>query len=568
MSLAELQERGEAPAWLTEEGYKSLSSGYLLPGETPRSLYRRLSIRAASILSRLEIEDLESKFFNMFWRNWFCPASPIAANFGTDRGLPISCYGLHIPDSVDGIMSSMHEVSMLTKGGGGIGTYWGEVRARGSKISGNGRSNGIVPFLKILDSVTAGINQGDTRKGASSAYLPIEHGDFDEFMRIRRPEGDINLQCPNIHHAISIGDDFMNSVLNGDIDARNKWRDIIRARFETGEPYLFFRDTINRSRPDCYVGNDLRVNTSQLCTEITLANDDDHTFVCCISSLNAARYDEWKGTDVVQLAIFFLDAVMEEFIIKTEGLSGFDRARRFAIKSRALGLGILGFHSYLQARMLPFDSLMAYSINRAMFSEMRREADKATATLSLVLGEPEWCRGYGRRNTHTLAVAPTVTNSILSGNVSKGIEPWAANAFTEKASKGVFFQKNKELQKHLRELDMDNDSVWNSIVMNDGSVQHLNLPDAIKEVFLTARELNQFVIVKLAAARQQYIDQTQSLNLFFPANADMKYVSNVHIEAWRSGVQTLYYLRTGAILKGDSGMNYSRSSSECSYCEG
>lgn len=563
-----LIKQGEAPKWLTEEGYKTLKGGYLLPDETPKMMWRRVS--KASAL-RLKKPELEEEFFQLFWKNWLCGASPVLANMGTERGLPISCFGLTIPDSVDGIMSSIHEVAMLSKNGGGIGTYWGEVRPRGSAITGNGKSDGIIPFLKILDSTTIGISQGGTRRGASSAYLDIEHGDFDEFLQMRRPQGDVNRQCLNLHQGVCISDAFMEKVVAGGKEARRKWKELLKSRFETGEPYILFTDTANRNRPECYIKNDLKVKTSQLCSEILLHTDENHTFVCCLSSMNLARWDEWKDTNAVQTAIWFLDGVMEEFIQKTENMPGFERARRFAIKSRALGLGVLGFHTLLQSKMLSFESMEAYLLNNVIFKRMREEADKATVDLAMEYGEPEWCKGFRRRNTHCLAVAPTVSNSLISGNVSAGIEPISANAYTQKTAKGTFLQQNRELMKLLISLNQNTDEVWKSIVLNEGSVQHLDfLTKEQKEVFMTAREINQFALVKLASGRQKYIDQGQSLNLFFPANTDPKYFNEVHLEAWKSGVITLYYTRTGSVLKADSGSRsyYKREASECVMCEG
>jgi len=567
MKLEELKKIGEAPEWLTEEGFLTLSKGYMLKGETPKGLWRRAAKASAKNLNKPELED---KFFDIIWKNWLCLASPIASNMGTERGLTISCFGIHVDDSILGIMDSLKEVALLSKNGGGIGTYWGDVRSRGSSIKNNGKSDGIIPFLKILDSVTIGVNQGGTRRGASSAYLPIEHGDFDEFIEIRRPSGDLNRQCLNIHHAVSIGDDFMQKVIDGDKKSREKWKKLLKSRFETGEPYLFFRDSAERDKPESYKKNNLDVKASQLCTEILLHCDEDNTFVCCLSSMNLAKWDEWKDTDAVKIAIWFLDGVMEEFIQKTENKPGFERARNFAINSRAIGLGVLGFHTLLQQKNLAFDDLPTYLLNLEIFKLMRKQADEATTELALEYGEPKWCEGLKRRNTHCLAIAPTVSNSIISGNVSAGIEPFAANAFAQKTAKGTFFQKNKTLKMLLESLGQDTEEVWKSIINNDGSVHHLDfLSEEQKNVFLTAREINQFVLVKLAAARQKFIDQGQSLNLFFPSNVDPKYFSDVHIEAWKQDLKTLYYTRTGSVLRGDSSTRqYKREISECSYCEG
>lgn len=566
-TLDELKAADQAPNWMTIEGFTTLSNGYLLPGETPRDMYLRISLASASRLNR---PDLAEEFFLLFWKNWLCPATPVASNLGTTRALPISCFGLTVPDSVSGIMSSMHEIAMLTKNGGGVGVYWGEVRGRSATISGGGVSEGVVPFMKIQDSTTVGVSQAGVRRGATSAYLEIEHPDFEEFLEVRRPQGDPNRQCLNIHHAVSIGDDFMQKVEDGDPEARRKWSRLIQTRFETGEPYIFFRDTVDRGRPDTYKNLGLDVKTSQLCSEIALHTDMDHTFVCCLSSMNATKFDEWKDTNAVQLAVWFLDGVMEEFIARSENIVGFERARRFAIKSRALGLGVLGFHTLLQSKGFSFDSTEAYILNNLLFKTLREHAEVATRELAEVYGEPEWCTGYGRRNTHLLAIAPTTSNSLISGNVSRGIEPWAANAYSEKSAKGTFFQKNRILEALLEERGKNTTDVWTSIVTDGGSVQHLGfLSDEEKAVFLTAREINQYALVRLASARQRWLDQTQSVNLFFPANADPKYVNGVHLEAYRSGMMTLYYLRTGSVLRGDSGSRaYTRSSAECTMCEG
>ena len=565
--LVGLKERGEAPEWLTIEGYSTLKGGYLLKDETPRGMWRRCASASAQQLKR---PDLEEKFFQAMWKNWLCLASPIAANMGTDRGLPISCFGMHVNDSVDGIMSAMHEVAMLSKHGGGIGTYWGDVRARGSIIRNNGFSDGIIPFLKILDSVTTGISQGGTRRGASSAYLPIEHKDFDEFIKMRQPKGDINRQCLNIHHGVSVTDEFMQKVIDGDIESQRKWKLLLKTRFETGEPYIFFADSAQRDRPECYKANGLSVKTSQLCTEILLHMDEQHSFVCCLSSLNVARWDEWKDSDVVETAIWFLDGVMEEFIQKSAEKPGFERAHNFAKKSRAVGLGVLGFHTLLQNKRFSYGDLQAMIHNGLIFSKMQRDAEKATKDLAEAYGEPEWCEGFNRRNTHLLAVAPTVSNSIISGNVSAGIEPLAANAYAQKTAKGTFMQKNPALERLLEELGKNTEEVWKSIITKNGSVQHLDfLSNEDKLVFETAREINQFVLVRLAAGRQKYLDQGQSLNLFFPSNVDPKYFNEVHLEAWKQNLKTLYYCRTGSVLKGDSASRvYKREITECQMCEG
>jgi ribonucleoside-diphosphate reductase alpha chain len=566
-TLDELKSIGEAPEWMEEESYKMLMGTYLLPNETPKGMWWRVSNSSAKYLNKPEMAQ---EFFNLFWKNWVGLATPVAANSGTERALNISCFSISINDSIDGIMSSMHELAMMTKNGGGVGVHWNDVRPRGSIIKGNGKSEGVIPFIKIQDSTTIGVSQGGVRRGASAAYLPVDHGDFWEFIRMRRPEGDANRQCLNTHQGVCITDDFMNRVKNGDKEAREKWVEILKSRFETGEPYLFFSDNVSRNRPDTYKNLSLDVKGSNICTEIFLHTDDDHSFVCCLSSLNLARWDEWKNTNAVELTVWFLDGILSEFIDKASRIPGFEKAVRSAVKGRSLGAGVFGLHTYFQEHNISFDSFDAFMVNAQMFSGMRKQADKATQDLAKEYGEPEWCKGSDRRNTHTIALAPTVSNSLISGNVSPSIEPWAANAFVQKSAKGSIIQKNKTLVKLLESKGKNTDDVWKSIIINEGSVQHLDfLNKEEKEVFLTAREINQFTIIKLAGQRQKWIDQGQSLNIFFPANADPKYVHEVHMMAHEEGLNSLYYLRSSSVLKGDSGSReYKRESTECKACEG
>lgn len=565
--LQNLQKTGEAPEWLTEEGFGMLRDTYLLENETPKGMWQRVSNSSANYLKKPE---LASEFFNILWKNWLGLASPVAANAGTNRGLPISCFGTYVPDSIRGIMDRMSEVAEMTKNAGGVSTNFVDVRPRNSKIKNNGKTDGIVPFIKIQDSVTIGVSQGGVRRGATAAYTSIEHGDFWEFIKIRRPDGDTNRQCLNIHHALSIPDSFIEKLKAGDKEAREKWIAVLKTRFETGEPYLFFDGNVERNRPETYKKKNLNVRSSNICTEITLHSSEFFSFVCCLSSLNLARWDEWKYTNVVQLAIWFLDGIIEEFIDKASKIPGLARAVASAKAGRALGLGVMGFHSYLQEHMMPIDHFDTYSLNAKMFSRIRSEAEKATKALAEEYGEPEWCKGFGRRNTHLLAIAPTVSNSTISGNISAGIEPWAANIFVQKNAKGSFIQVNKQLEKILKNYDKNDPETWKSILSNEGSVQHLNFLTALeKEVFLTARELNQFSLVKLAGQRQKWIDQAQSLNLFFPANADPTYIHEVHMAAYEQNLNTLYYLRTSSVLKGDSGSReYKREITDCKACEG
>jgi ribonucleoside-diphosphate reductase alpha chain len=535
-------------SWITEEGKKTLEGGYLLPNETQLEMYDRVSISVAKYLGKPELAD---KFYDLMVRNILCPASPVLSNTGTNRGLPISCYSIHTADSVDSIFTKQHELAMLSKNGGGVGIYLGDVRGRGASISGNGYSDGIVSWAKCFDTVTGAINQGSTRRGASALYLPIEHSDIEEFLRIRRPNQDVNRYCGNIHQAVSISDDFMKKVESGDSHARELFREVLKTRFETGEPYIFFKDNVNRSRPLAYKNNNLEVVTSNLCSEILLYTDPEHTFVCCLSSLNLANWDEFQPDDIYYSTVF-LDGVLNEFIDKAKSKPGFAPAIRSAEKGRALGLGVLGWHTLLQKKMIPIESFQAMQLNAKIFKTIKEESHRASQDLAKEFGEPEWCKGTGMRNTHTTAIAPTVSNSIISGGVSAGIEPIAANAFSKKTAKGVFIEYNKQLKSLLESKGKNTIEVWRSITNNNGSVQHLDFLDSNeKRVFKTAREIDQGVLIQQAAQRQQFVDQGQSLNLFFNANLDPKEFYKLHLEAWKLGINTLYYTRTSSILKAD-----------------
>ncbi len=566
MELIKLKEDGQAPQWLTEDGFNTLCKGYLLPNETPIEMYRRVSKAAASYYT--DSPKWERKFFDAIWNGWLCLATPVASNMGTNRGLPISCNSIHVGDSVNSIFRKSHELAILSKHGAGVGIYMGDIRGRGAAIKEgmNGSSEGIVPWAKIYDTTTLSISQGSTRRGAAALYLPVNHSDIDEFINIRRPVGDINRRCMNVQHGVCIDDDFMKQVEEGkDPRAKEIWTNILRARFETGEPYLFFTDNVNNQNPESYKKNNLRVSTSNICSEITLYTDPDHTFVCCLSSLNLLRWDEWKDTDLVETAIRFLDAVMEEYITKASNIEGLEAAVRFARKSRALGLGVLGWHSLLQSKMIPFDSFDAMKLNGQIFKTIRERAEEETVRLATELGEPEWCTGLGRRNTHLLALAPTVSNALISGGHSQGIEPFISNIFAQKSAKGTFIRKNIYLQALLASKEKDTPEIWNEINASQGSVQTLScLTTEEKEVFLTAGEINQHAIINQASQRQKYVDQGQSVNLFFGLNTSPKYIHEVHLEAWKKNLKCLYYLRSESVLRGD---NVFRQKDECQACE-
>ncbi|CAB4124570.1 NrdA Ribonucleotide reductase, alpha subunit [uncultured Caudovirales phage] len=555
------------PDWMNEVSLATISNGYLLPDENPKKAYRRV---ADAVAKRLDRPDLANKFFKYMWKGWLNLASPVLSNTGTDKGLPISCFGIDTPDSIRGIGLTNAELMRLTSLGGGVGIGLGRVRGRGKKIGNGetGQSEGIVPWAKIFDSTIIATNQGSVRRGAASVNLDINHTDIREFLRIRRPQGDPNRQCLNLHQCVSIDDKFMQRLEHRDPEAMELWVEILKSRVETGEPYLMFKDNVNNANPPAYVKNNLDVTMTNICSEIALHTDEEHSFVCCLSSLNLTRYEEWKDTDLVETAIYFLDGVLEEFLIKTNGKDSMIRSHRSAKKGRALGLGVLGWHTFLQSKGIPFTSIAATSWTNKIFSQIKNQAEDASRKLAEEYGEPVWCKGTGMRNTHLIAIAPTVSNSTISGGVSAGIEPIPANVYTFNSSKGTFIRKNPVLENYLEERGHNTEEVWQQILKDRGSIA--NLPEDImpvldKEVFLTFAEINQLGLVEQAAIRQKYVDQAQSLNLAFDPGDSPKFINLVHQTAWKLGLKTLYYLRTDSVIRGDIG---SRTSETCLSCDG
>jgi ribonucleoside-diphosphate reductase alpha chain len=551
------------PEWMNEVALSTISKGYLLPDETPKKAYKRVSGAIASKLSR---PDLENKFFKYIWNGWIGLASPVLSNTGTDRGLPISCYGIDTPDSIRGIGLTNAELMKLTSQGGGVGISLSRIRERGAPIKGNGKSEGVVPWAKIYDSTIIATNQGSVRRGAASVNLDINHPDVGEYLQIRRPKGDPNRQCLNLHQCVVVDDAFMKRLNDRDQESMELWMQILKARVETGEPYIMFKDNVNKDNPMAYLMNNLDVSMTNICSEITLHTDEEHSFICCLSSLNLAKYDEWKDTDVVETAVYFLDGVMEEFIDKTNGKESMIRTHRHAKKGRALGLGVMGWHTFLQKKDLPFNSIASTAWTHTIFSQIKLKAETASRKLAEEYGEPVWCRGTGMRNTHLLAIAPTVSNSRISG-CSAGIEPQPANVYTFNGAKGTFIVKNPELVAKLKATKNNTEKVWDQILADNGSVQNLPaevLPEEDKEVFLTFSEVNQLGLVQQAAIRQKYIDQTQSLNLCFDPTDSPRWINQVHLEAWKLGVKTLYYLRTDSVIKGDLGSRIA----DCVSCDG
>ena len=561
------------PEWANTEIYvKTISKGYLQEGEKPKDAYWRV---ATAVAKRLGKPALATKFFDYIWKGWLCLATPVLSNTGTDRGLPISCFGIDVGDSIFEIGNKNLELMLLAKHGGGVGVGINMIRPAGAKITGNGTSDGVVPFIKIYDSTILATNQGSVRRGAASVNIKIEHKDFEDFLEVREPKGDVNRQSLNLHQCVVVSDKFMKKLEEGDSEARRKWGKLLQKRKATGEPYIMFKGNVNKQNPDMYKKNGLKVHMTNICSEIVLHTDEQHSFVCCLSSLNLAKYDEWKDTDLVYTSTMFLDGVLEEFIQRAKNMRGFENAVRSAERGRALGLGVLGWHTYLQQKGIPFEGLPAQFETRKIFSQIKIESERASRDMAKEFGEPLWCKDFGMRNTHLRAVAPTVSNSKLSGNVSSGIEPWAANVFTEQTSKGTFIRKNPELERILRKIGKNTKEVWDQILADGGSVLGLDFLDdycfidtkvvevkdveegnqykivPVKDVFKTFKEINQLDLVKQAGIRQQYIDQAVSLNLAFPAVAEPKWINQVHLEAWKQGVKTLYYMRTESVLRGD-----------------
>lgn len=542
--------------WLNEESEQILNRGYLLKGETVEGAIDRITHAAAR---RLYKPELQPAFKEMITKGWISFSSPIWANMGTERGLPISCFNVHVPDSIEGITHKLGEVIMQTKIGGGTSGYFGELRSRGSAVTDNGKSSGAVSFMKLFDSAMDVVSQGGVRRGAFAAYLDIDHPDAEEFLQIK----DVGFPIQNLFFGLCVPDYWMQEMIDGDMEKRKLWARVLESRQQKGLPYIFFTDNVNRNRPQVYKDKNMLIRSSNLCSEIMLPSNVDESFICCLSSMNLELFDEWKDTKAVKLAVFFLDAVLSEFIEKTKDNYYLQSARNFAIRHRALGLGVLGYHSYLQKNMIPFESFEATQFNARAFKHIREEADKATQELAHIYGEPELLKGYGRRNTTTMAIAPTTSSSAILGQVSPGIEPYSSNYYKVGLAKGNFMRKNKYLMQLLEDKGINTEDTWRSIRLNDGSVQHLaELSQHEKNVFKTFKEISPMEIVTQAAQRQLYIDQTQSLNLNIPSVMPIKDVNKVMIEAWKLGVKTLYYQRSQSVAK-EMIMNFV----SCSSCE-
>ncbi|MCA9362454.1 ribonucleoside-diphosphate reductase subunit alpha [Candidatus Kaiserbacteria bacterium] len=534
--------------WLNENSRAFLDRGYLSPGQTAEERIRVIADTAEQYLGRKGFSD---KFYEYMSKGWISLASPVWSNFGIKKGLPISCFGSYVSDNMGSILHTHAEVGMMSKYGGGCSGYFGELRARGAEIaSDNGHSSGSVHFMQLFETLVDVVSQGSVRRGHFSPYLPAEHNDIMEFLDIGTEGNPIQ----KLTHGVTVGDEWMESMIEGDEAKRKIWARIIQRRGEMGYPYIMFSDTANKATVDVYKDNDLTIYASNMCSEIMLPSKDDWSFVCCLSSVNLLHYEDWKDTDLIETMIGFLDAVMEDFIVKLEALRDheqkekrqafrfMERAYNFAKANRALGLGVLGYHSLLQSKNLAFESDEAAALNREVFKLMQEKADAATKELAKELGEPEVLKGYGRRNTTTMAIAPTTSSAFILGQVSQGIEPIWSNCYTKDVAKMKVTIKNPNLQALLAEKGRDDKMTWDSIRDNDGSVQHLEcLTDEEKAVYRTFAEIDQEKIIDQAGERQAYIDQGQSLNIMVAPETPVKDINALYIKAWKQGVKSLYY---------------------------
>ena len=574
-----------------EFSMRTLEDRYMVADETsPQQAFAR----AAKVFS--DDDDHAQRLYNYVSQHWFMFATPLLSNGGTERGLPISCFLSYVDDSREGITEHYTENAYLSSFGGGIGGTWSDVRAQGTKTSKGSESTGVIPFMKVVDAEMLAFSQGITRRGSYASYLHMSHPEIEEFLDIRKPTGgDTNRKCLNLHHGVVIPDKFMEIIHRATkeegfddswelidphsgevkkvVSARTLWVKLLQNRMETGEPYLMFEDAVQADLPDFQKRKGLRVNHSNLCSEITLATNEERTAVCCLSSVNLEYYDEWKKVPAfIPDLVRMLDNVLTYFIENAP--DSLERAKYSAFRERSVGLGAMGFHAYLQKSGVPFEGVFAAGINDEIFSHIKSEAQRETERLAVERGACPDDDTCSVRNAHLLAIAPNASSSILCGNTSPSIEPFRANAYTQKTKSGSHLHKNKFLEKELEKVGSNDENTWKSIVANKGSVQHLDvLSDNIKEVFKTAVEINQSWIVEHAASRQQYICQSQSVNLFFPPDVNKGDLHNIHMLAWAKNMKTLYYLRSEAISRADNVSNQIKreiifEQEDCLSCEG
>jgi ribonucleoside-diphosphate reductase alpha chain len=523
--------------WLNTHSRQFLERGYLKEGMTPEKRIRQIADHAEKLLGMKGFAD---KFEDYMARGFYSLSTPVWTNYGNDRGLPVSCFNSHISDKMEDILNKAAEVGIMSKHGGGTSGYFGDLRARGTPISVGGESSGPVHFMELFDTIAEVISQGSARRGSFAAYLPVEHPDVEEFLQIRSDGHAIQ----NMSIGVTITDKWMKSMIEGDKEKRETWTKVIKKRFETGYPYIFFTDTVNKSAPAIYKEKKRKINSSNLCSEICLSSNEEESFVCVLSSLNLLHWEEIKETDAVETMIYFLDSVNQEFVDKTADMKFMEAPHRFAKNQRALGLGVLGWHSLLQSKMVAFESMEAKLLNTGIWRVIRERADKATMELAEKFGEPELLKGTSRRNVTTLAVAPTTSSSFILGQVSPSIEPLNSNYFVKKLAKGSFAYKNPYLKDVLKKHDKNDEDIWKSILTHGGSVLHLKfMTPEEKEVFKTFGEISQKEIIIQASARQKYIDQGQSLNLMVHPKTSPKEVNQLMIFAWENNIKTLYYQR-------------------------
>jgi ribonucleoside-diphosphate reductase alpha chain len=523
--------------WLNTHSRQFLERGYLAEGMTPEKRIRQIAETAEKILG---IKGFADKFEDYMSRGFYSLATPVWTNFGNVRGLPVSCFNSHIEDKMESILYKTAEVGMMSKHGGGTSGFFGDLRPRGTLISVGGESSGPVHFMELFDTIAEVISQGSARRGSFAAYLPVEHSDIEEFLQIRSDGHPIQ----NMSIGVTISDKWMKDMTEGDKPKRELWGKIIKKRFETGYPYIMWSDTANKAAPKSYKEAGRKIKSSNLCSEIMLSSNEDESFVCVLSSLNLLHWNQIVETDAIETMIYFLDAVNEEFVRKTEKMKFMEHAHNFAKRQRALGLGVLGWHSLLQSKSVPFESMEAKLLNNSIWRTIRTKADEATAKLAKSHGEPEFLKGTGRRNVTCLAVAPTTSSSFILGQVSPSIEPENSNYYVKKLAKGSFTYKNPFLKEVLKKHSKNDEDTWKSILVNGGSVQHLKFLTAEeKEVFKTFGEISQKEIVIQASARQKYIDQGQSLNIMVHPKTPAKEVNQLMIFAWENNIKTLYYQR-------------------------
>ena len=557
-------------ALLTEFGKATLRDRYLMPGES----YQDMFARVASFYADKDDAAHAQRLYDYISKLWFMPATPVLSNGGTQRGLPISCFLNEASDSLDGIVGLWNENVWLAAKGGGIGSYWGNLRSIGETVGGNGKTSGIIPFIRVMDSLTLAISQGSLRRGSAAVYIPIDHPEIEEFMEMRRPTGgDPNRKALNLHHGILVSDAFMRAVeadaewallspkdktVQKTVSARSLWIRLLTSRIETGEPYIVYKDTVNNARPEHHKLAGLEVKTSNLCAEITLPTGiDQHgeqrTAVCCLSSLNLETYNEWQDhPTIIEDVMRFLDNVLQDFIDRAPDEMA--RAKYAAARERSVGLGVMGFHSFLQANMIPFEGVMAKVWNKRMFARIKEGVDAASKKLAEERGAcPDAAEyGFNERFSNKTAIAPTASISIITGGTSPGIEPIAANSFTHKTLSGSFNVRNRHLTKLLEQKGRNDDDTWSSIVTNGGSIQHLDfLSDEEKDVFKTAFELDQRWVIEHAGDRAPMIDQAQSVNLFLAADVHKRDLHGLHFMAWKHGVKSLYYCRSLSIQRAE-----------------